>query len=68
MENRWGKVKKVADFTFLGFKITADGDCNDEIQTLALGRTAITNLDRILKSREHVRTSYHFPIFFDFLV
>ena len=68
MANRWGKVKKVADFTFLGFKITADGDCNDEIKTLALGRKAITNLDSILKSREHVRTSYHFPIFFDFLV
>ena len=45
-------MKKVADFTFLGFKITADGDCSDEIKTLALGRKAITNLDSILKSRD----------------
>ena len=37
-------MKKVADFTFLGFKITADGDCSDEIKTLALGRKAITNI------------------------
>ena len=45
-------MKKVADFTFLGFKITADGDCSDEIKTLALGRKAMTNLDSILKSRD----------------
>ena len=44
-------VETVADFIFLGFKITADGDCNHEIKRhLLLGR--ITNLDRILKSRD----------------
>ena len=45
-------MKKVADFTFLGFTITADGDCSDEIKTLALGRKAMTNLDSIVKSRD----------------
>ena len=40
------------DFTFLGFKITADGDCSHEIKRhLLLGRKAMTNLDSILKSR-----------------
>ena len=43
----------VADFIFLGFKITADGDCNHETQRCwLLGRKAMTNLDRILKSRD----------------
>ena len=42
----------VADFIFLGSKITADGDCSHEIKRrLLLGRKAITNLDSILKSR-----------------
>ena len=49
MANKWGKVGKVGDFTFLDFKITADGDCSDEIKTLALGRKGITNLDSIWK-------------------
>ena len=41
------------DFIFLGFKITADGDCGHEIKRcLLLGRKALTNLDSILKSRE----------------
>ena len=41
----------VRDFTFLGSKITADGDCNHEIKRcLLLGRKAMTNLDSILKS------------------
>ena len=45
-------VETVADFIFLGSKITADGDCSHEIKRhLLLGRKAITNLDRILKSR-----------------
>ena len=45
-------VKTVADFIFLGSKITADGDCSHEIKRcLLLGRKAMTNLDRILKSR-----------------
>ena len=42
------------DFIFLGSKITADGDCSHEIKRcLLLGRKAVTNLDRILKSRHH---------------
>ena len=46
-------VETVSDFIFLGFKITADGDCSHEIKRhLLLGRKAITNLDRILKSRD----------------
>ena len=45
--------KAVTDFTFLGSKITVDGDCSHEIQRrLLLGRKAMTNLDRILKSRD----------------
>ena len=47
------KVETVTDFIFLGFKITADGDCNREIKRyLLLGRKAIINLDSILKSRD----------------
>ena len=43
----------VADFIFLGSKITADGDCNHEIQRhLLLGRRVMTNLDSTLKSRD----------------
>ena len=43
----------VADFTFLGSKITADGDCSHEIRRcLLLGRKVMTNLDSILKSRD----------------
>ena len=43
----------VADFTFLGSKITADGDCGHEInRRLLLGRKVMTNLDSILKSRD----------------
>ena len=42
----------VADFIFLGSKITADGDCSQEIKRcLLLGRKVMTNLDSILKSR-----------------
>ena len=45
-------VETVADFMFLGSKITADGDCNHEIKRcLLLGRKVMTNLDSILKSR-----------------
>ena len=44
-------METVRDFIFLGSKITADGDCNHEIKRrLLLGRTAMTNLDSILKS------------------
>ena len=43
----------LADFTFLGSKITADGDCSHEIKRCSLlGRKAMTNLDSILKSRD----------------
>ena len=46
-------METVADFIFLGSKITADGDCCHEIKRcLFLGRKAITNLDSILKSRD----------------
>ena len=46
-------VETVADFIFLGSKITADGDCSNEIKRcLLLGRRAMTNLDSILKSRD----------------
>ena len=43
----------VGDFTFLGFKITADADCSHEIKRcLLLGRKVMSNLDSILKSRD----------------
>ena len=46
-------LETVADFIFLGSKITADGDCSHEIKRfLLLGRKVITNLDSILKSRD----------------
>ena len=45
-------MQTVTDFIFLGFRITADGDCSHEIKRcLILGRKAMTNLDSILKSR-----------------
>ena len=45
-------METVTDFTFLGSKITADGDCSHEIKRhLLLGRKVMTNLDSILKSR-----------------
>ena len=50
MGKQW---KRLTDFIFLGSKITADGDCSHEIKRhLLLGRKAMTNLDRILKSRD----------------
>ena len=46
-------VKTVTDFSFLGSKITADGDCSHEIKRrLLLGRKVMTNLDSLLKSRD----------------
>ena len=46
-------VETVADFIFLGSKITADGNCSHKIRRcLLLGRKVMTNLDRILKSRD----------------
>ena len=46
-------MEAVDDFIFLGSKITADGDCSHEIKRcLLLGRTVMTNLDSIFKSRD----------------
>ena len=46
-------METVADFIFLGSKITADGDCSQEVKRrLHLGRKVMTNLDSILKSRD----------------
>ena len=48
-------TETVRDFTFLGSKITADGDCSHEIKRhFLLGRKAVTNLDSILKSRDSI--------------
>ena len=60
----------VADFIFLGSKITADGDCSHEIKRhLLLGRKAMTNLDSVLKSRDitllakvHIVKAMVFPV------
>ena len=47
------KMETVADFIFLSSKITADGDCSHEIKRcLLLGRTAMTNLDSLLKNTD----------------
>ena len=46
-------METVADFIFLGSKMTADGDCSHELKRrLLLGRKVMTNLDSILKSRD----------------
>ena len=48
-----GKVETVTDFIFMDSKITADADGSNEIKRcLLLGRKAMTNLDRVLKSRD----------------
>ena len=47
----WETVETVADFIFLGSKITTDGDCSHEVKRrLLFGRKAMTNLDRVLKA------------------
>ena len=47
-------VETVADFIFLGFKITVDGDCSHELKGyLFLGRKAMTNLDGVLKKKKN---------------
>ena len=47
------KMETVADFIFLGSKITVDGDCSHKIKRhLLLGRKVVTNLDSVLKSRD----------------
>ena len=51
-------VETVSDFIFLGSKITADGDCRNEIKRcLLLGRKVLTNLDSILKSSDITLTT-----------
>ena len=63
-------TETVTDFILGGFKITADGDCSHEIKRcLLLGRTAMTNLDSILKSRDitltrkiHIVKAMVFPV------
>ena len=61
-------VETVADFIFLGSKITADGDCSHEIKRLLLlGRNVMTNLNSILKSRDiankvHLVKAMVFPV------
>ena len=46
-------MERVRDFSFSGSKITADGDCSNEMKRhLLLGRKAVTNLNSILKSRD----------------
>ena len=70
MANRWGKKGIVADFIFLGSKITADDDCSLEIKRcLLLGRKAMRNLENILKSRDitlptkvHIVKDMAFPV------
>ena len=53
MANRWETNGNSHRLYFLGFKITADGDCKHEIKRrLLLGRKVMTNLDNILKSRD----------------
>ena len=53
MGNRWRNSGNHVRLYFLGSKITADGDCSDEIKGhLLLGRKVMTNLDNILKSRD----------------
>ena len=66
-------VETVADFIFLGSKITADGDCSHEIKRhLPLGRKVMTNLDSILKNRDitlatkvHLVKAIIFPVVMD---
>ena len=54
-------METMTDFIFLGSKIIADGDCSHEIKRhLLLGRTAMTNLDSVLKSRDiTLPTKFH---------
>ena len=61
MASRWVTVETVADFIFGGSQITADGDCSHEIERyLLLGRKVMTNLGKILKSRDiTLPTKFH---------
>ena len=59
-------IETVADFILGGSKITADGDCSQEIKRrLLLGRKAMTNLDSILKSKDiTLPTKFHPKLWF----
>ena len=61
MANKRGIVETVADFIFLGSKLSVHGDCSHEIKRhLLLGMKAMTNLDCILKSRDiTLLTKFH---------
>ena len=69
-EKRWGNSGNSVRLYFLGSKITTDGDCSHEIKShLLLGRKVMTNLDRILKSRDitlptkvHIVKAMVFPV------
>ena len=53
MGNKWGKMATMANIIFLGSKITVDGEYSHKIKRrLLLGRKSMTNLDRLLKSRD----------------
>ena len=59
------RAETVTDFILGGSKITADDDCSHKIKgRLFLGRKAVTNLDSILKSREHVYTCGRFMLMY----
>ena len=70
MQIDWETMETVVDFNFGGSKITADGDCSQEIKRcLLLGRKVTTNLDSILKSRDitsptkvHIVKAMVFPV------
>ena len=58
-------METVKDFIFLGSKVTADGDCSHEIKRhLFLERKAMTNLDRILKSRDIADKGLYLKLYF----
>ena len=70
MANRWGEMQTVANFLYLGSKITTEGDFSHETKRhLLLGRKAMTNLDNVLKSRDitlptkvHIDKAMVFPV------
>ena len=70
MANTWGNKETVRDFILGGSKMTADGDCSQEIKRrLLLGRKVMTNLDSIFKSRAitlptkvHLAKAMVFPV------
>ena len=72
MGNRWENNRNSVRLYFLGYKITADGDCSHEIKRcLLLGRKVMTNLDSIFKSRDitvptkvHLVKAMVFPVWF----